>query len=75
VVLDMKSVNFVDSQGVEKLDELARLGQRHGIGFRLARVKPSILSLLDRGGALDTIGADRVHPDVHTAVQTEVRGT
>jgi SulP family sulfate permease len=75
VVLDMKSVNFVDSQGVEKLDELARLGRQHGITLRLARVKPAILTLLRRGGALDTIGQDHVHPDVHTAVESELQGT
>jgi anti-anti-sigma factor len=74
VVLDMKSVNFVDSQGVEKLGELARLGREHGIRFRLARVKPPILVVLRRGGVLDTIGEDSVHADVHTAVEAEVAG-
>ena len=72
VVLDCKSVNFIDAQGVEKLGEIAELSRERGVTFRLARVKPAILAVLRRGGALDTIGEACVHPDVQSAVETEL---
>lgn len=36
--------------------------------MRLARVKPQVLDVLELDGAIDVIGADRVHDDIEAAV-------
>ena len=70
LVLDLEGVNFIDSQGVAKLDRGPRV-PRHAdeIGFRLARVKPQVLAVLQAEGVVDRIGADHIHGNVHRAVQ------
>ena len=42
VVLDMESVDFVDSQGAATLAEILDFTESAGIGLRLARVKPAV---------------------------------
>jgi SulP family sulfate permease len=72
VVFDCKSVNFVDSQGSEKLGELVDLAHASDISFRLARVHPSVLEVLARDGVLDRIGAGNIHEDVNDAVAAQL---
>lgn len=72
VVLDLEGVGFMDSQGAAKMTELIDLTVAEGISLRLARVKPQILGVLDAEGALERIGADRIHGNVHRAVETEL---
>ena len=72
LVLDLEGVNFVDSQGVAKLTEIHELLLADEIGFRLARVKPRVLAVLRADGAVDRIGPDHVHGNVHRAVQAEL---
>ncbi len=72
LVLDLEGVNFVDSQGVAKLTEIHEFLQADDIGFRLARVKPHVLAVLHADGAVDLIGPDHIHGNVHRAVQAEL---
>jgi high affinity sulfate transporter 1 len=72
LVLDLEGVNFVDSQGVAKLTEIHELLLADEIGFRLARIKPRVLAVLRADGAVDRIGPDHVHGNVHRAVQAEL---
>ena len=69
LVLDLEGVNFVDSQGVAKLTEIHEFLRADEIDFRLARVKPHVLAVLQADGAVDLIGADHIHGNVHRAVQ------
>ena len=46
IVLDCEGVDFVDSQGTSKLDEILELTRRGGVTLRLARVKPDVLEVL-----------------------------
>ncbi len=69
LVLDLEGVNFVDSQGAAKLTEIWGLTDAEGISLRLARVKPDVLAVLRAEGLLDKIGPDRVHGNVHRAVE------
>jgi anti-anti-sigma factor len=71
VVLDFESVDFVDSQGVAKLNELRQLADRYEIDFRLAGVKSSVIKFLEADGVVDAIGADHMHGDVHQAVEAQ----
>jgi anti-anti-sigma factor len=72
VVLDCEGIDFVDSQGSAKLGEILELTQQAGVTLRLARLKPSVRDLLRRDGVLERIGLDRVHGNVHRAVQAQI---
>ena len=72
LVLDLEGVDFVDSQGVAKITEIYEFLQTDDIGFRLARVKPHVLAVLQADGAVDRISADHIHGNVHRAVQAEL---
>jgi sulfate permease, SulP family len=72
LVLDLEGVNFVDSQGSAKLEEIQRLTAADGIALRLARVKPQVLAVLRADGVVDAIGAERIHGDVYRAVDAQL---
>jgi sulfate permease, SulP family len=74
VVLDLEGVNFIDSQGAEQLRAILELLEGSGGTLRLARVKPSVLAVLRADGFVDRLGADRVHGNVHRAVEAQLRG-
>ncbi|HYH92101.1 MAG TPA: sulfate permease [Candidatus Saccharimonadales bacterium] len=69
VVLDLEGVNFVDSQGAEKLGELLDLTEATDVELRLARLKPNVSSVLAADGLIDRIGPARIHGNVHRAVK------
>jgi anti-anti-sigma factor len=75
LVLDLEGVGFIDSQGAAKLTEIADLTAAEGVTLRLARVKPQVLAVLDAQGVIDEIGADRVHGNVHRAVEAQLAGS
>ncbi len=68
-MLDLEGVNFVDSQGAAKLSELHELTDTNGVELRLARMKPDVADVLEADGLIDLIGRDRIHGNVHRAVQ------
>jgi sulfate permease, SulP family len=72
VVLDLEGVDFVDSQGAAKLAEILDFTESGGIQLRLARVKPAVARVLEKDGVLDRLGADRVHGNVHRAVEAQI---
>jgi SulP family sulfate permease len=75
IVLDCGGINFVDSQGAAKMGDVIELAQDSGVTLRLARVKPSVRSTLDRDGVLARLGTDHVHGNVHRAVQAQVEAS
>jgi MFS superfamily sulfate permease-like transporter len=72
VVLDCRSVNFIDTQGSAQIQEIVDLAQANGIAFRLARVKPQVLEVLIRDGVVGRLGADNIHESVDEAVRTQL---
>jgi sulfate permease, SulP family len=72
VVLDLEGVNFIDSQGAEQLAAILELVQSTGGTLRLARVKPTVLAVLRADGFVDRLGADRIHGNVHRAVEAQL---
>ncbi len=72
IVLDCGGINFVDSQGAAKMGDVVDLAQESGITLRLARLKPSVRTTLERDGILRRIGIDQVHGNVHRAVQAQL---
>jgi SulP family sulfate permease len=71
LILDCKSVNFIDSQGSAQLGSLVDQSRRHGVTFRLARVKPAVLEVLGRDGVVERLGREHIHEDVNQAVEAE----
>ncbi len=72
VILDLEGVDFVDSQGSAKLNELLDLYADKDVSLRLARVKTSVRPVLAADGVLDRLGKERIHGDVDDAVRAEL---
>ena len=68
VVLHFAGVNFMDSQGAATVSEMIRMAEESGVELRLAAVRPAVRRVLEREGAVDLLGADRIHGNVHRAV-------
>ena len=68
VVLHFAGVNFVDSQGAATVSEIVRMAEESGVELRLAAVRPAVRRVLEREGAVERLGADRIHGNVHRAV-------
>ena len=69
LVLDLEGVTFVDSQGAAKMSDLDQLTAANGVELRLARVKSDVSNVLAADGFIDRIGRDRIHGNVHRAVE------
>jgi SulP family sulfate permease len=69
VVLDFQSVYIIDSQGAGKLGEIADGLHAKGLSFRLARVKPAVMEVLERDGVVKRIGPGNFYLDVNQAVE------
>ena len=74
VVLDFEGVNYMDSQGSEKVGDIAALTKNHDAVLRLARVKPHVLETLARDGVIARIGPNNVFPTVFEAVDDHITG-
>ncbi len=72
VVLDCGGINFIDSQGAAKMDDIVDLAEDSGITVRLARLKPGVRAVLERDGALARLGDDRIHGNIYRAVQAQL---
>ena len=72
IVLDCEGINFVDSQGSAKLAEMVELTDEAGVVLRLARVKVRVRELLAKDGVLERLGPDRIHGNVHRAVEAQL---
>ena len=72
MVFDLQSVNFIDSQGAGKLGEIADGLRAKGVSFRLARVKPRVMDVLERDGLVERIGPANFHLDVNEAVEAHL---
>ena len=78
VVLDCGGINFIDSQGVDKMGDIVDLAGQSGVTLRLARLKPTVRATLERDGVIERLGADHIHGNIYRAVEAErssVRGS
>ena len=73
VILSMEGVNFIDTEGADSIRKIAEAGRAQNIDFHLARVKPDVMDVLERDGAIDVIGTDRIHDDIAAAVEEHER--
>ena len=75
VVLDCAGINFIDSQGSAKMNDVVTLASDSRITLRLARLKAAVSATLARDGVLQRIGADNIHGNVDTAVQAQLESS
>jgi sulfate permease, SulP family len=68
LVLNFAGVNFVDSQGAATVSEIIGMADDSGVELRLAAVRPAVRRVLERDGAIERLGADHLHGNVHRAV-------
>lgn len=68
VVVDLETVNFVDTGGADGLGELVGQLEAAGIGVAVARLNQEGRAVLDRAGVAGKIGAAKFHPSVEDAV-------
>jgi MFS superfamily sulfate permease-like transporter len=71
VVLDFAGVDFIDSQGSEKLGQLHEFAASCNVDLRLARVKPPVRALIEADRVLDRLGADHVHGNIQEALDAQ----
>jgi len=64
VLLDLSLTPEADIPAVESLEDLHRRLASDGIALWLCHVRPAVRGLLERAGALATIGVDAIHPRV-----------
>lgn len=72
VVLDCAGINFIDSQGSAKMNDVLDLARDSGITLRLARLKKTVRATLERDGVLQRIGAGHIHGNISRAVQAQL---
>jgi len=73
LVVHFAGVNVIDSQGAATISEIIQMAEDSGVELRLAAVRPPVRQVLQREGALEQLGADRVHGNVHRAVTEMTR--
>jgi len=71
VVIDLEGVNFVDSQGSAKVDDILILCDQAEVTLRLARVKPRVRVVLERERLVERLGSDHIHGNIHRAVEAQ----
>jgi len=68
MVLHFAGINFVDSQGAAAVAEIIRMAEESGVELRLAAVRPAVRRVLERDGAVNRLGSDHIHGNVHRAL-------
>jgi sulfate permease, SulP family len=68
VVMDFSAVATMDMDGVRAVMQLTRELRGQDIGVRLVNVGREHIELMRRTGALDELGADKIHRTVRSAV-------
>jgi anti-anti-sigma factor len=69
VLIDMEGVNYLDLEGSDMLNEIAKNMKGVGVEIHLARVKHEVMEMLKKDGVDQIIGRDHIHNKVAEAVR------
>ena len=72
VVISFEGIDFIDSQGSEKLAEILGLADNYGAEVRLARVKPHVLEVLRVDGVIDQLGEENLYGNLYEAARDHI---
>jgi hypothetical protein len=75
VLLDLSLTRDADVPAVEALEDLQVRLASDGIALWLSHVRPKLLALLERAGAIEAIGRDHVYPRIADGLMDFARGT
>ena len=75
VLLDLSLTRDADVPAIESLEGLQQRLASDGIALWLSHVRPAVLALLERSGALEVIGRDRVYPRLADGILDFARDT
>lgn len=75
VVLDCAGINFIDSQGAAKMNDVVTLARDSAVTLRLARLKRGVRATLERDGVLERIGDENIHGNVDRAVRAQLEAS
>jgi SulP family sulfate permease len=75
VVIDFEGINFVDSQGSNKVAEILELATNYDVELRLTRVKPQVMDVLRRDGVIDRLGESHIYGNVYEAAADKIPDT
>ena len=69
VLIDMEGVDYLDLEGSDMLNEIAKNMKGVGVEIHLARVKHEVMEMLEKDGVDQIIGRDHIHNKVVEAAQ------
>jgi high affinity sulfate transporter 1 len=75
IVIDFEGINFIDSQGSNKVAEILELATNYDVELRLTRVKPQVMDVLRRDGVIDHLGESRIYGNVYEAAADKIPDT
>jgi MFS superfamily sulfate permease-like transporter len=67
--LSNEGVDYLDLEGCDMLNEIAKNMKDVGVEVHLARVKHDVMEMLEKDGVDQIIGRDHIHAKVVDAVQ------
>jgi hypothetical protein len=74
-VIDFEGINFIDSQGSNKMAEIVELATNYDIELRLTRVKVQVMEVLRRDGVIDRLGESHIYGNVYEAAADKIPDT
>jgi SulP family sulfate permease len=67
IILDARGINDMDASGEEALAMLVKRVRSGGLGFAMCGVKGQVISVMERTGLWDEIGAEHIYADSRAA--------
>lgn len=74
VIISLRSVNFIDSHGSDKLNQIVGLADTYGIDLRLTEIKSQVRQTLEMDGVIDRLGPDHVYDSIFNACSDHLDG-
>ncbi len=75
LMLDMKNVLYIDSSGIDTLNDLARSCQQQGVALLLCGLDHQPLDIAQRSGLVSHVGTQQLYPDLAAGVAAAVART
>ena len=72
VVVSFEGVNYIDSQGSEKLRQIHEFTQDNGVELRLARIKAPVMEVLRRDGMVERLGKTALYGNLYEATEDHI---
>ena len=68
LVLDLKNVIYIDSSGIDTLNDLARACSKEGVRLIVCGLANQPLDIARRSGFVNLVGSAHIYPDLHAGL-------